>query len=82
MSYQLYPSDLTDREWDLIKPLIPPCPAPFKGRVLKVFQQKGRRAGMARQLSNGILGYYAYFSEPEEGDVLPERSVSMDRRGH
>lgn len=24
MSYQLYPSDLTDREWDLIKPLIPP----------------------------------------------------------
>ena len=23
MSYQLYPSDLTDREWDLIKPLIP-----------------------------------------------------------
>jgi putative transposase len=23
MSYQLYPSDLTDREWNLIKPLIP-----------------------------------------------------------
>jgi putative transposase len=25
MSYQLYPSDLTDREWDLSKPLIPPA---------------------------------------------------------
>ena len=25
MSYQLYPSDLTDREWHLIKPLIPPA---------------------------------------------------------
>src|SRR5919112_1435327 len=25
MSYQLYPSDLTDREWDVIKPLIPPA---------------------------------------------------------
>lgn len=25
MSYQLYPSDLTDREWDLIKLLIPPA---------------------------------------------------------
>jgi putative transposase len=25
MSYQLYPSDLTDREWEYIKPLIPPA---------------------------------------------------------
>lgn len=25
MSNQLYPSDLTDREWDVIKPLIPPA---------------------------------------------------------
>ena len=25
MSYQLYPSDLTDREWHLIKSLIPPA---------------------------------------------------------
>jgi putative transposase len=25
MSYQLYPSDLADREWNLIKPLIPPA---------------------------------------------------------
>jgi putative transposase len=25
MSYQLYPSDLTDREWQYIKPLIPPA---------------------------------------------------------
>jgi putative transposase len=25
MSYQLYPSDLTDREWDVIKRLIPPA---------------------------------------------------------
>jgi putative transposase len=25
MSYELYPSDLTDREWNLIKPLIPPA---------------------------------------------------------
>lgn len=25
MSYQLYPSDLTDREWDVIKNLIPPA---------------------------------------------------------
>jgi len=25
MSYQLYPSDLTDREWHLIKYLIPPA---------------------------------------------------------
>lgn len=25
MSYQLYPSDLTDQEWNLIKPLIPPA---------------------------------------------------------
>jgi retron-type reverse transcriptase len=34
---------------------------PFKGRVLKVFKQKGRRAGMARRLPNGILGYYDIF---------------------
>lgn len=27
MSYQLYPSDLTDREWDVIKSLIPPAKA-------------------------------------------------------
>ena len=25
MSYQLYPSELTDREWEYIKPLIPPA---------------------------------------------------------
>ena len=25
MSYQLYPSDLADREWHVIKPMLPPA---------------------------------------------------------
>src|SRR5919197_807098 len=33
MSYQLYPSDLTDREWDYIKPLIPPAKPGGRHRV-------------------------------------------------
>jgi putative transposase len=34
MSYQLYPSDLTDREWHPIKPLIPPAKPGGRPRTL------------------------------------------------
>jgi putative transposase len=33
MSYQLYPSDLTDREWNLIKALLPPATPGGRPRV-------------------------------------------------
>jgi putative transposase len=36
MSYQLYPSDLTDREWDYIKLLIPPAKPGGRHRVTEM----------------------------------------------
>ncbi|MFL6254003.1 MAG: transposase, partial [Pyrinomonadaceae bacterium] len=36
MSYQLYPTDLTDREWDCIKSLIPPAKPGGRPRELEM----------------------------------------------
>jgi len=45
MSYQLYPSDLSDREWESIKALIPPA------------QPGGRRRATERRLTLNALCY-------------------------
>ena len=54
----------------------------FKGRVFRGFSVA--EASRSRQ-DHAFAAYWdiaTYFSEPEGGDVLPERSVSMDGGGH
>ena len=65
-----YPSDLTDTEWDLIRPLIPPC------------KRGGRRRTVAlREVVNGLMYVLStgcqWRAVPKD---LPARSTLHDYR--